>query len=880
MNLTQAEARARAALIANPRYTVELDLTGDGTLFGSTTTVQFESREAGAVTFIELVAPEVLQATLNGRPLDVAQAFAEDRLKLEDLQPENTLVVEARCAYSHTGEGLHRFTDPVDNNVYLYTQFEPADSCRVFAVFEQPDLKGTFEFRVKAPAGWKVLSNQPLAQAPVVEGAEGVWHRFEPTPKLSSYLTAVAAGPYAEWRGEVESADGRAVPLGLYARQSMAEFVDAENVFDVTRRGFAFYEPAFGRPYPFTKYDQVFCPEYNFGAMENAGLVTITERYVFRSKPVEATVERRVVTILHELAHMWFGDLVTMRWWDDLWLNESFAEFVSHLAAVEATQWTDAWATFSWSEKMWAYQQDQLPTTHPIVAQIPDTDSIHNNFDGITYAKGASVLRQLVAWVGQDAFLEGVRAYIAKHAWGNTELRDLLVELEAAAGRDLGEWADKWLMTTGVNLISADLAEPLPDAVRYAPPVPAATGAGAGDVSGTAAAAQDTGKLVQTGAPGDLAWRPQRIGLGGYSLTDGALTRFWDTEIDLTGLATRLPKIRQADLLLVNDMDLAYAKVRLDPSSLGQASEHLGEIGDPLARAVVWGVLWDMTRDAELGARRFVDLELRWLAAETNSTGMQLLLRQAETALERYTAPEFRLAASERAAERLWELATLAAPGQDAQLQLVRAYARHATTGTQLDRVDELETGARSLTGLEMDADLRWDLLFALVAAGRAGEDRIDAQLAADRTHSGMEQAAGLRAALPTPEAKAAAWLRAVEDPATPNATQLKIIAGWGRVKDPSLLAPFVEPYFAALPRIWRERSIQIASNVAQGLYPAAAADVPGVDVPGATDRFLAELGGDLPPLRRIVVEGKAGVVRALAAEAADRTAGGPEALT
>jgi aminopeptidase N len=890
VNLTRTEAAARARIIANPRYRIELDLRGDGPRFTSRTTVTFDAREAGASSFIDLIAPAVTSLRLNGRPLDPAQVFAEDRVRLDGLEAANVLVVEAECAYSRTGEGLHRFTDPVDQQTYLYTQFEPADARRVFAVFEQPDLKGVFEFVVTAPPGWTVVSNQPIAEvspapdavrpapspppgppaAPAAPDAagpapspapdpapgqgdpasggpgDGIVHRFEPTPKLSSYLTALIAGPYRRWQTEVASTGGRSVPMGLYARASMAEHVDAEAIFEITRQGFGFYEPAFDCPFPFAKYDQVFCPEYNFGAMENAGLVTIAESYVFRSRPVVAQLERRAITILHELAHMWFGDLVTMRWWNDLWLNESFAEFASHLAAARATEWKDAWTTFAHSEKTWAYKQDQLPTTHPILAPIENLDDVHNNFDGITYAKGASVLRQLVAWVGEDAFLAGLRAYFAKHAWSNTELNDLLVELEAASGRDLAAWSEAWLKTAGVNTVALDAKAEF---------------------------------LVQSGLAQQPPWRPQRLGIGGYSLVDGVPTRFWDTEVDLTGERTALPKLRPADLLLVNDGDLAYAKVRLDPRSLAAAQASVPQAADPLARAVIWGVLWDMTRDGEMGARSFVDRALAGVGRETSSTGRRQLLAEVATALESYVAPEFRAAAQAGAADRLWELADAAPPASDAQLQLVKAFARQAGTPAQLDILDELILGSRSLSGLTMDVDLTWELLEALVAGGRAGEARIDQQLAADPTLSGREQAARLRAALPTPEAKAAAWLRAVEDPAVPNATQRAVIAGWGRAKDASLLAPFVEPYFAALPRVWRERSPEIASAIAEGLYPARAGDLPGADVLGATDRFLERLGDGPAALRRLVVEGRAGLERALAAERADRAAGAPASL-
>ncbi|MDR1442662.1 MAG: aminopeptidase N [Bifidobacteriaceae bacterium] len=838
VNLTRTEAAARAELISNPSYLIELDLRDGAERFGSRTTVKFDCRQAGASTFIDLIAPEVTAVSLNGQALDPDEVFAGDRIRLDGLADSNELVVEANCAYSHTGEGLHRFTDPADGEVYLYTQFEPADSRRVFAVFEQPDLKGTFEFMVVTPDGWQVVSNQPVTMTMTAgKGKGGIVHQFEPTPKLSSYLTALIAGPYHEWHSEVVSTSGRTVPMALYARASMAEYVDSEAIFEITRQGFGFYEPAFGYPYPFAKYDQVFCPEYNFGAMENAGLVTITESYVFRSKPVRSRVERRAITILHELAHMWFGDLVTMRWWNDLWLNESFAEFVSHLAAVEATEWTDAWTTFAYSEKTWAYRQDQLPTTHPILAPIDDLVDVHNNFDGITYAKGASVLRQLVAWVGQDAFWEGLRQYFAKHAWSNTELSDLLVELETASGRDLTTWSEAWLKTAGVNTISVDT---------------------------------EAGLLVQDGQEPYPLWRPQRIALGGYSLVDGVPARFWDTEVDLTDARTALPKLRPADLLLINDRDLAYAKVRLDPGSFKAAAAAVAGLTDPLARSVIWGVLWDMTRDGELGAPAFVDRVLSGVGGESSSTAMRQLLGELATALEFYTAPEFRTAATADAADRLWALVQDAEPGSDAQLQLVKAFALHAATSPQLDLVEELLTGSRSLTGLTVDVDLTWELLLALVAAGRADEPRIDDQLANDHTLSGLEHAACLKAALPSPEAKAAAWLRAVEDPATPNATQRAVITGWGRVKDAALLEPFVEPYFAALPRIWRDRSPETAASIVEGLYPHQVADRPDMDVLGATDRFLAELGPDQPPLRRLIEEGRAAVTRALAAQRAN----------
>ena len=416
-NLTRSEAARRAALISTEAYRVYLDLTGSETAFSSITEIDFTA-EAGASTFLDIVAESVDKVVLNGNVLD-AGAFADSRFPLEDLAPENTVRVEATMSYSRTGEGLHRYVDPADGEVYLYSQFEVADARRVFACFEQPDLKAEFTLTIDAPEAWTVLSNSPSPEPVATREGVFTW-QFTPTERISTYLVSIIAGPYASAEGDVyRSVDGREIPLGIWARKSLIEYVDADEIYEVTKQGFEFYEANYGFPYPFRKYDQVFCPEYNAGAMEHPGNVTLVESYIFRTKPTGALIDRRVITILHEQAHMWFGDLVTMKWWDDLWLNESFAEFMSHLAAVKNTRWKDAWVTFLASEKSGAIQQDLLPSTHPVAADIRDIEDVLVNFDQITYGKGASVLKQLVAWVGLEEFLAGVRSYIAKHAWGN-----------------------------------------------------------------------------------------------------------------------------------------------------------------------------------------------------------------------------------------------------------------------------------------------------------------------------------------------------------------------------------------------------------------------------------------------------------------------------
>ncbi|HLR27052.1 MAG TPA: aminopeptidase N, partial [Ruania sp.] len=618
-NLTRIEARERAQLVSPSHYDVALDLTGGPDTFTSRTTVRFTA-QPGAATFIDLIAPAVHEVVLNGRSLPVAEVFADSRIQLTDLQAQNELTIVADCAYMNTGEGLHRFVDPVDEEVYLYSQFEVADTRRMFAVFEQPDLKAAFSFTVTAPESWQVVSNSPTPAPTPAGGGASTW-AFEPTPVLPCYVTALVAGPYHRVTGELTSSDGRTIPLGVFCRASLAQYLDAENIMDITRSGFEFYERAFDMPYPFAKYDQLFVPEFNAGAMENAGCITLVEKYVFRSKAPQATVERRTVTILHELAHMWFGDLVTMRWWNDLWLNESFAEFASTLATAEATEWTGAWTTFASLEKGWAYRQDQLPSTHPIVAEIADLEDVEVNFDGITYAKGASVLKQLVAWVGQEQFLAGVRAYFRKHAWGNTELSDLLTELEATSGRDLSAWSQDWLQASGVNTVRPEVE--------------------------TDAYGRITSFHIRQEAPQDHpVLRPHRIAVGGYNIdAEGNLVRTHRTELDLAGQSTPVPDLVGLDrpqLILLNDDDLAYTKIRLDEKSLRTAITHLSDFTDSLPRCLVWAAAWDMTRDGQWPASRYLDLLLANLGAETESTVVQVQLRQLATAVNSFTDPRLR----------------------------------------------------------------------------------------------------------------------------------------------------------------------------------------------------------------------------------------------
>jgi aminopeptidase N len=843
-NLTRVEAQERAALLAVSSYDVVLDLTQGAETFRSTTTVRFDATP-GASTFIDAITRTVHSVTLNGRPLDVAAVNDGVRIRLDDLAEQNVLEVDADAEYTNTGEGLHRFVDPVDGEVYLYSQFEVPDSRRMFAVFEQPDLKATFSFTVTAPAYWQMVSNQPTPEPVAVEGTDFATWAFEPTPRISSYITALIAGPYVVERSELTSSDGRVIPLGVFSRASLSQYMDAEYIFEKTRQGFTFYESQFGYPYPFDKYDQLFVPEFNAGAMENAGAVTFTESYVFRSKVTDAVRERRVVTVLHELAHMWFGDLVTMRWWNDLWLNESFAEYMSTLATADATEWTEAWATFASTEKSWAYRQDQLPSTHPIVATINDLEDVQVNFDGITYAKGASVLKQLVAWVGQAEFMAGVSQYFAKHAFGNTELVDLLTELESTSGRDLSEWSKLWLETAGVNTL-----RPLIET----------------DETGTITSFS----VQQEAVEAYPTIRPHRLAIGFYSFDGDALLRTKRIELDVDGERTEVAELiglARPDLVLLNDDDLAYAKVRLDEASLAVTTDSLAAVTSPLARAILWGSTWDSTRDAETAGRDFVRLVLRNVATETESTTLRTVLNQLVLTSTSYVVPDARDEVIEVAADELWALAQQAESGSDAQFQFVRFFAALAFTQTQLDVVASVLDGSTTLDGLTVDTDLGWELLIALVAGGRAGESEIATALERDNTASGAQSAANATASIPTPEAKSAAWSSLVDVDTAPNAIVRATAAGFQRSHDTALLAPFVSRYFDALIGIWQTRSYGIASSLITGLYPSALANQQLRD---ATQAWLDANAEQPAALRRLVVENLAGVDRALAAQARD----------
>ncbi len=852
-NLTRQEAAERAGLLHVDRYDVTIDLTTSETTFATTATIAFRCARPGSGSFIDFVGPSVRSVVLNGAVLDPGQVYADGRIALPDLAAENTLTIAATGRYMHTGEGLHRFVDPVDGEVYLYTQFETADSRRVFPVFEQPDLKATFAFTVTAPERWRIVSCQPtptptplgerevppLGRVPVAR-----WE-FEPTPPLSSYVTALIAGPYDMVTDSVRAGD-RDVPLGIYCRRSLTPYLDASEVFDCTKRGFAFFADLFDLPYPFAKYDQIFTPEYNAGAMENVGAVTFNEIYVFRAKVTEAMVERRALTILHELAHMWFGNLVTMRWWDDLWLNESFAEWASMTCQAEATRWAGAWATFASVGKPWALRQDQLSSTHPIAADIRHLQDVEVNFDGITYAKGAAVLKQLVAYVGREPFVAGLRGYIREFAYGNTTLLDLLRHLEATSGRDLTDWSRRWLQTAGPSTLRADL--------QLAP---------GSNVISAARILQETPSLHPT-------MRPHRLRIGLYDREGGLLVRKEHLELDVDGADSPVPALTgrpRPDLLLVNDDDLTYAKIRLDDHSLDTLLADPRALHDPLPRALVLGAAWDMTRDAEMAARDFAGLVLSVLDGEDNSALLRMLLGQLANATSQFTARKARAGTREATSEALVELARRAPSGSDAQLQLVSSAATFAHTPGPLAWVRALLDETEKLPGLLVDTEMRWTLLTWLAAGGAAGSDEIAVEATRDATATGRERAARAEAALPTPEAKARAWARVFDDDTLSNQMVDAICQGWAIAHEPSLLAPFVEPYHQRIRDLWGQRTHAIAESVAVGVYPAS---LSSAALQETTQAWL-DANVDAPDgLRRIVAEHRDAVARSVRAQERD----------
>ena len=840
--ITKAESGERAALLQVRSYHVALDLTrGDGE-FGSESVIRFDCAEPGAASYADLVARTVHEITLNGLPLDPGRACADGRIALPDLAASNELRVRADFSYTGDGSALHRSSDSADGRSYCYTQLFPADARRVFACFDQPDLKAEFGVTVTAPASWVVLSNMPSPEAEAGGEGTAVW-RFDPTPRISTYLVAVVAGEYHVVTGPHTTPAGQVIPLGVACRQSLAPYLEADDILGITRQGLDYYTELFGSPLPFPKYDQVMVPEFQAGAMENAGCVTFSEGYIHRSKATQSRYEIRAVTILHEMAHQWFGDLVTMRWWEDLWLNESFAEFCGTQAAAEATRFTGAWTTFCAGRKVWGYVQDQQPSTHPIAGDVPTLTAALSNFDGISYAKGGSVLRQLVAYLGREQFFAGIRAYFAANAWGNASLSDLLAALETSSGKDLAGWSRAWLESAGPNTLRPDLRLAADDTLtEFA--------------------------VLQEASAEHPTLRPHHFAVGLYYRdATGRLVRAHRAELDLTAERTVVPELAglpRPDLILLNDDDLDFVIGRFDDRSLATMMTSIGDITDSLSRTVCWSAALDMASQAELSVPGLIAIVAAGMGAEASVPVLQTVLslaqRLIETAADPAGVPGLRAALAGPA------LALLrgAEPGSDAQLAWAQLLSWTAVTSGQLDVLAGLLDGSSGFDGLPVGPELRWPVLRRLAVTGRAGDEQIDAELTRDSTDAGRHEALGCRAAIGDAAHKAEAWRLLAESDALGTDGILEVAAGFRQPEHAALLAPYAEKYFEQLPAIWCTRPGMLRIVLGRLLFPYTAASP---ELLRRTDEFLA--AGDLDPgLARAVIEGRDVAAKALRARA------------
>jgi len=841
LNLSRTEAKDRAEHLYVNSYAVTLDVTKGEETFYSQSEVSFTCNKPGYSTFIDAVGRGVISATLNGAAVDVSN-FDGESIFLTNLAADNSLVIEMEAEYSKSGEGLQRSVDPADGEVYLYSQGETAHIRNMFACFDQPSLKATFTLTVTTPGHWQAVSNNPV-ESKTTKGELNEW-KFTTTPRIPTYLDALIAGPYSSvhdvYKGQTE------IPLGIYCRKSMMQYLDPEDIFLVTKQGFEYFEKVFGLAYPFDKYDQIAVVDFNFGAMENAGAITFREDVlVFRSHMPEKSYLSRANTILHEMAHMWFGDMVTMSWWDDLWLNESFAEWASYLALTEATRFNGAWTEFNSGRKNWAYRQDQLSSTHPIIADMVDMEAVNANFDGITYAKGASVLHQLVAHVGRPQFIAGLQKYFAKHAWGNTTLNDLLVELESASGRKLDAWVNTWLQTAGVNTLRPQLEI-------------------AGDTYSSVVISQEV-PLVPAGSK---ELRPHRLAVGLYDISADSLNLRKSVELDVVGASTVVSELageKVADLLLINDRDLSYAKLRFDDRSIATLKKYLGRLNDPLARALSWAAIWDMHRDAQISSADFIEIALSGLAGENDDAIVNIVIGQLGTSVEGYASDANRNKYREKLAAGFWNLMQASAPASDLQLLYSRAFAANAHTPEQIKNVRGILNG--DIKGLKVDTDRRWDFLIALTERGATTQAELDAELASDNTTSGNLFYQSAKAVTPNAEAKAYAF-NTVMSQDVQTSVRSALVAGFQRPIQRDLLVPFVDLYFENLLSEWESKSYEGAAKFVTGMYPSWIITQATLD---KTNAWLNGVGKEAPAvLRKLVKESQDGIIRALKVAALD----------
>ncbi|MET9733642.1 aminopeptidase N [Streptomyces sp. NPDC006458] len=822
--LTRDEAQTRAQLLDVHRYRVDLDLTTGDDTFDSRTRISFSVREGRdrTDTFVELKPAELRSATLDGQLLDPS-GLDGNRLPLKNLTPgEHELSIDTAMRYSRTGEGMHRFTDPTDGETYLYTQLFLDDVQRVYAAFDQPDLKAVFELTVKAPEDWTVLANSTTRHR-----GDGLWEAA-PTPLISTYLVAVAAGPWHSVRTE-----HRGLPFALHCRRSLAPHldVDADEILDVTRACFDRYHEKFDEPYPFDSYDQAFVPEFNAGAMENPGLVTFRDEFVFRSAVTDTERQTRAMVIAHEMAHMWFGDLVTLKWWDDIWLNESFAEYMGYQTLTEATRFTDTWTDFGVVRKGWGYDADQRPSTHPVAPDsVDDTASALLNFDGISYAKGASALRQLVAWLGEKDFLTGINNHFSRHKFGNATLADFIDSLAAATDRDVPAWADAWLRTTGVDTLTPRVT-------------PGENG-------------------VCTLTVDRVGSRPHHIAVGLYDrdhADEGHLALRERLDLDVPDTAA-VPIGKRPALLLLNDGDLTYAKVRFDPESFEVLRTGLSGLPEPLTRAVVWNALRDAVRDGELPPAAYLDTARAHLPHETDLALVQGVLGFATGQIaDRYLSRDARPVAQATIGSLCRDLIRRTEDGSHPGLRLI-AVRHYIDVAAQPDTIAAWLADGTVPGGPELDPELRWRVLGRLAVLGATDEAAIAAELERDPSATGREGAARCRAALPDPQAKARAWEAMFSGDDLSNYLFTATAQGFWQPEQADLVRPYIPRYYEDAVALAERRGPAIADAAGRWAFPTHAVDTETLRL---GERCL-DAAGPIPALRRKLVDQLDDLARAL----------------
>ncbi len=827
VSLTKLEAEARASIVRGCSYKLDLDCASGPDSYHFRVHLEFDGNPE-ASTFVDAEVDEIEGMRWQGEPLGM-QAYSDHRIHLPALAERNVLEVWGRSSYHRTGLGLHLAIDPSDQERYLYSDLEPAEAHRVFPCFDQPDLKATFQLHVRVPQDWTVVSAEP-GRAGAAADAEGArWWDFPATPRLAVYVLGIAAG-----RLHAVKRQHRGIDMGLFAPLSLAQDLEkaAPEIFEITQQGLDFYRELYGIPYPYSKYDQVFCLEKVNGAMESPGCVTITDRMIFRGRPSTRERSLRAEVILHEMAHMWFGDMVTLKWWDDLWLNESFATFMAAVASDRATAFEDAWTYWTTAFKQVAVEEDQHTTSHPIATDVPDAEAVHANFDRITYQKGSAVLRQLAAWVGEDAFFKAVHNHLERHREANATLQDLLQALAETSGRDVFTWSRAWLETVGINTLKLEIQS-------------------GGDAAGRQI---ESARALQSASPSQPTIRPHRVGLGLYDWLEGKLERRRGFEVDIDSESSELPELlgeSRPPLILPNDGALTYAKVRLDPVSLATVELHMGEIADPLARAVIWDALQDMVRDGELPASRYVGVVARHLAQETDESLIPVVLAAARRALTLYAARSAGDRLESELAEACATALESAPPGSSAQLSWLRAFTAAAVTPEQLGLCRAMLEGRNLPEGVVLDLELRWRLVTALASRGAADSTEIDGMRKADPTSTGLIRALAARAAMPSAEVKDQVFKFLTEDPTATVEAALWAGRSFGGVRQDELLVPFIPRFFEAVDRLRDVRGIEYSRDFAYWFIPSLP---PHPELLLAIRPLLAgdSLGGDL---RRIYQE-------------------------